>query len=61
MITRAVAKLNLEWHADPDHRGGPSSPQRVWVLQLIRHYSEEGWWVVSHFRSESVEPLSQAT
>ncbi len=39
------------------HRGGPSSRQRVWVLQPILHCSEEGWGVASNSRSEIVEPI----
>ncbi len=44
-----------------DHRGGPSSQKRVRVLQLVLYSSLEGWRVASHFRSASVEPLSQQT
>ncbi len=43
------------------HRGGPSSRERVRVLQPVLHSSKEGWRVASHFRSASVEPLSQQT
>ncbi len=43
------------------HQGGPSSRKRVRVLQLVLHSSQEGWRVASHFRSASVEPLSQQT
>ncbi len=43
------------------HRGGSSSRERVWVLQPVLHSSKEGWRVASHFRSASVEPLSQQT
>ncbi len=43
------------------HRGGPSSRQRVWVLQPVFHRSKEGWGVASDFRSASVEPLSHVT
>ncbi len=43
------------------HRDGSSSWKRVRVLQLVLHSSKEGWRVASHFRSASVEPLSQQT
>ncbi len=43
------------------HRGGPSSCQRVRVLQPILHRSEEGWGLASNSRSTIVEPLSQET
>ncbi len=43
------------------HQGGPSSRKRVRVLQPVLHSSQEGWRVASHFRSASVEPLSQQT
>ncbi len=43
------------------HRGGPSSRKGVRVLQPVLHSSQEGWRVASHFRSASVEPLSQQT
>ncbi len=43
------------------HRGGPSSRKRVRVLQPVLHSSQKGWRVSSHFRSASVEPLSQQT
>ncbi len=36
------------------HRGGPSSRQRVRVLQPILHRSEEGWGVASYSRSEII-------
>ncbi len=43
------------------NRGGPSSQQRVRVLQLLLpllHHSEEGWVVASNSMSETNEPLS---
>ncbi len=43
------------------HRGGSSSRERVRVLQPVLHSSKERWRVVSHFRSASIEPLSQQT
>ncbi len=43
------------------HRGGPSSRQRVRVLQPILHRSEEGWGVASYSRSEIIELLSHET
>ncbi len=43
------------------HRGGPSSWQRVRVLQPVLHRSKDGWRVASHFRSASIEQLSHAT
>ncbi len=43
------------------HQGGPSSRKRVRFLQPVLHSSQEGWRVASHFRSASVEPLSQQT
>ncbi|KAI2658972.1 ORF V: Enzymatic polyprotein [Labeo rohita] len=42
------------------HRGGPSSVQRVRVLQPVLHCSQEGWGPASHFRSPPPEPLSHA-
>ncbi len=42
------------------HRGGPSSRQRVRVLQPVLHCSKEGWGVASDFRSAAIEPLSHA-
>ncbi len=41
------------------HRGGPSSGQRVRVLQPALRCSKEGWRVTSNFRSAATEPLSQ--
>ncbi len=41
------------------HRGGPSSRQRVRVLQPVLRCSKEGWRVTSNFRSAATEPLSQ--
>ncbi len=41
------------------HRGGPSLRNRVWVIQPVLHRSEEGWRVMTYFRSVSFEPLSQ--
>ncbi len=41
------------------HRGGPSLRNRVWVIQPVLHHSEEGWRVMTYFRSVSFEPLSQ--
>ncbi len=43
------------------HRGGPSSWQRVRVLQPVLHRSHERWGVASYFRYVSIEPLSHAT
>ncbi len=42
------------------HRDGPPH-ERVRFLQPVIHSSREGWRVVSHFRSASVEPFSQQT
>ncbi len=36
------------------HRGGPSSRQRVRVLQPVLHCSKEGWGVASDFRSAAM-------
>ncbi len=44
-----------------NHRDGPSSRQRVRVLQPILHRSEEGWGVASYSRSEIIELLSHET
>ncbi len=41
------------------HRGGPSSRQRVRVLQPVLRCSKEGWGATSNFRSAATEPLSQ--
>ncbi len=43
------------------HRGGPSSRQRVRVLQPVLHCSKEGWGVKSNFRYVAIEPLSHAS
>ncbi len=43
------------------HRGGPSSRERVRILQPVLHSSKEGWRTASYFRSASTEPLSHAT
>ncbi len=39
----------------------PPHKKRVRVLKPALHNSQEGWRVASHFRSASVEPLSQQT
>ncbi len=57
-VVRTRSKYSSE---EEGHRGSPSSRQRIWVLQPVLHCSEEGWWVVSDFRSASVESLSHAT
>ncbi len=57
-----VMEREVEYSLEKEgHQGGPSSQKRVWVLQPVLHSSREGWRVVSHFRSASVEPFSQQT
>ncbi len=43
------------------HRGGSSSRKGVRVIQPVLHSFKEGWRFASHFRSASIEPLSQQT
>ncbi len=53
---RTGGQLSLE---EGGHRGGPSSRQRVRVLQPVLRCSKEGWGATSNFRSAATEPLSQ--
>ncbi len=54
---RTGGQLSLE---EGGHQGGPSSRQRVRVLQPVLRCSKEGWGATSNFRSAATEPLSQA-
>ncbi len=55
---RTRSDLSLE---EGGHRDGPSSQQRVRVLQPVLHCSKEGWGVMSNSRSAAFEPLSHAS
>ncbi len=55
---RTRSKYSFE---EGGHQGGPSSRQRIRVLQPVLHYSEEGWGVASDIGSASVESLSHVT
>lgn len=41
------------------HRMYSSSRENFWVLQPVFHSSEEGWGVVSHFRSSPLKQVSE--
>ncbi len=55
---RTGGQLSLE---EGGHRDGPSSRQRVRVLQPVLRCSKEGWGATSNFRSAATELLSQVS